>query len=311
MRAIQFRSYGDPSVLELVDLPRPVPGPGEVLVRVAATTSTPVDATLRAGHLQQAFPLRLPHVPGIDLAGTVEEVGPGVRGDLVGTAVVAFLPMSAPGAAAEHVLVPAELLAAAPTSTPLADAAVLPSSGLTAWQALVEHAGLAQGQRLLVNGAGGGVGRLAVQLAASLGATVIATAGPLSTAAVTAAGAAQVVDHTRTAVADALTGPVDVVLNLVRTSPAQNAALVALAAPGGAFVSTTSPGQDDVERGVRASSVFARSDAAQLAHLSSLVDAGTLRLDVGARHPLEQLAHVHALAEAGQLHGRALITVEG
>ncbi|MCA0144337.1 NADP-dependent oxidoreductase [Blastococcus sp. LR1] len=310
MRAITFSSYGGPEVLEPADLDRPVPGPGQALVRVAATSFNPVDGTIRAGYLQQVLPLRLPHVPGFDLAGTVTAVGPGGPEELIGADVVAFLPMTEPGAAAEYVLAPVELLTRAPRSVPLADAAALPSAGLTAWQALVEHAGLAAGQRLLVNGAGGGVGGYAVQLAAELGATVIATASPRSAAAVTAAGAHQVVDHTRTPVTEAVTEPVDVVLNLVRTSPEETAALIGLVRRGGVFVSTTTPGEADAERGVRASSVFVRSDAAQLASLVDRVDAGTLRLDVSVRYPLEQLAEVHARGEAGELRGKVVITVE-
>ncbi len=309
MRAITFPSYGGPEVLELADLPVPVPAAGQALVRVAATSFNPVDGALRAGYLQEVFPLRLPHVPGFDLAGTVTAVGPDGAEELVGTDVVAFLPMTEPGAVAEYVLAPVELLTHAPRSVPLADAAALPSAGLTAWQALVEHAGLQPGQRLLVNGAGGGVGGYAVQLAGDLGATVIATASPRSTAAVTAAGADQVVDYTRTPVVEAVTEPVDAVLNLVATTPEELAVLSGLVRPGGVVVSTTTPGEDDVERGVRSVRVFVRSDAGQLAHLVELVDAGTLRLDVSARYPLEQLAEVHALGEAGRLRGKVLITV--
>nr|WP_204261929.1 NADP-dependent oxidoreductase [Blastococcus saxobsidens] len=279
------------------------------MVRVAATSFNPVDGTIRAGYLQQVFPLRLPHVPGFDLAGTVAAVGPGGPEELVGEDVVAFLPMTEPGAAAEYVVAPVELLTGAPRSVPLADAAALPSAGLTAWQALTEHADLRAGQRFLVNGAGGGVGGYAVQLAADLGATVIATASPRSTAAVTAAGADQVIDYTRAPVVEAVTEPVDSVLNLVGTTPDELAALSGLVRPGGVVVSTTTPGEDDAAREVRASSVFVRSDAAQLAHLVELVDAGTLQLDVSARFPLEQLAEVHALGEAGGLRGKAVITV--
>ena len=308
MRAIQFTHYGQPTVLEPVELPRPEAGPGEVLVRVAGTTFNEVDASIRAGYLTEVFPVDLPHVPGIDVSGTVVAVGEGVSAELVGQDIVAFLPMTRPGASAEVAVVPADLIAPAPRSIPLPDAAALASSGLTAWQAIVEHVDVQPGQRVLVNGAGGGVGGFAVQLAAAAGATVIATASARSRDAVTARGASQVIDYTTTSVVDAVTEPVDVVLNLVRTSPEQTAALVSLVKPGGVFVSTTTPGEVPPGTDLRTVSIFTRSDAAQLAHLGELVDAGELRVDVSAHYPLEELATGHALGDAGELRGKVVLT---
>ena len=308
MRAIQFTHYGQATVLEPVELPRPEAGPGEALVRVAGTTFNHVDATIRAGYLAEVFPVNLPHVPGIDLSGTVVAVGEGVSADVVGRDVVAFLPMTGPGASAEYVTVPVELLASAPQSIPLSDAAALASSGLTAWQAIVEQADVRPGQRVLVNGAGGGVGGFAVQLAAAAGATVIATASAQSREAVAGAGASQVIDYTVTPIAEAVTEPVDVVLNLVRTSPEETADLVSLVKRGGVFVSTTTPGVVVPGSDLRTVSIFVRSDVAQLGHLAQLVDAGELEVDVSARHPLEELSAVHALAEAGKLRGKVVLT---
>jgi NADPH:quinone reductase-like Zn-dependent oxidoreductase len=307
MRAIQFTHYGQPTVLEPVDLPRPEAGAGEALVRVAGTTFNEVDASIRAGYLTEVFPVALPHVPGIDVSGTVVAVGEEVSPELVGQDIVAFLPMTRPGASADYAIVPADLNAPAPRSIALPDAAALASSGLTAWQAIVEHGDVRAGQRVLVNGAGGGVGGFAVQLAAAAGATVIATASARSRDAVTALGASQVIDYTTTCV-DAVTEPVDVVLNLVRTSPEQSAALVSLVKPGGVFVSTTTPGEVPPGTELRAVSIFTRSDAAQLAHLGELVDSGELRVDVSAHYPLEELTTVHALGEAGALRGKVVLT---
>ena len=118
----------------------------------------PVDVAIRTGSLQQVFPVGFPHIPNYDVAGVVTEVGEGVSGWSAGDAVIAFLPIAAPGAAAEYVAAPAEALALAPRTVELADAAALPSVGLAAWQAVFEHAGLKSGQSVLVNGAGGAVG---------------------------------------------------------------------------------------------------------------------------------------------------------
>ena len=305
MKAVRYHSYGDSDVLVYEDADRPAAGPGQVVVRVAGTSFNPVDATIRAGFLQDAFPLGLPHVPNYDVAGVVTEVGEGVSGD----AVVAFLPIAGLGAAAEYVAAPAEALAAAPRTGELADAAALPSAGLAAWQALFEHAGLKTGQSVLINGAGGAVGGYAVQLAAQVGATVTATASARSIDRIRFYGADRIVDYTATPVLQALAGQrFDVVLNLAPTSPEETAQLVGLVADGGAFVSTTTPGPEDAGRGVRTVRVFVRSDASQLAELVARVDAGDLEIEVAERLPLADLAAVHDQAAAGRLAGKTVLT---
>ena len=144
MKAVRYHAYGDSDVLVYEEANRPVAGAGEVVLRVAATSFNPVDAVIRAGFLQQVFPMALPHIPGFDVAGVIAEVGEGVSGWSAGDAVVALLPMTGPGASAEYVAAPVEVLAAAPRTVDLADAAALPAVGLTAWQALFELAELIQ-----------------------------------------------------------------------------------------------------------------------------------------------------------------------
>ena len=165
MKAVRFHEYGAPDVLIYEDIEQPDPGAGEVRVRVAATSFNSVDGNIRAGFMQGPIPVVLPHTPGLDVAGTVDALGAGVTQFEVGDRVVGFLPMVADGASAEYVLAPAEVLASAPSSIPLIDAAALPLVGLTAWQAVFEHAQLVAGQRVLVNGASGAVGDYVVQLA--------------------------------------------------------------------------------------------------------------------------------------------------
>ncbi|MFK0153090.1 NADP-dependent oxidoreductase [Streptomyces sp. NPDC090499] len=311
MKAVRFHQYGDPDVLRYEDAEQPVPGAGQVRVRVAATSFNPVDANIRAGFMQGPIPVTLPHTPGIDVAGTVDALGGGVTGIQVGDQVIGFLPMAGPGAAAEYVLAPAEALTPAPKSVELPDAAALPLVGLTAWQALFEHAKLTAGQRVLINGAGGAVGGYAVQLAKEAGAHVIATAGPHSSRRVTAAGADEVVDHTAADVVAAVSRPVDVVLNLAPVEPAQLAALLGLIRPGGVLVNTTvwMPAPTDEERGVRGVDLFVRSDAEQLSHLVELVDRGELRVEVARKVPLAELPALHADAAAGALpSGKVVVT---
>ena len=313
MKAVRFHQYGGPEVLTVDDVPAVAPGIGEVRIRVAATTFNGVDANIRAGFMQEPMPLTLPHVPGLDVSGTVDEVGEGVEHLEVGDRVVGFLPFGVDGASAEHVVAPADALAVAPMSIPLADAAALPIVGLTAWQALTEHARLQAGQRILVNGAGGAVGLYAVQLAKAIGAHVVATASARSAELVRTAGADEVVDHTATDPVGAVTEPVDVLLNLAPITPDEFSRLAAVVADGGVVVSTTvwMPAPTDEARGVRGIDLYVHSDAGQLAGLVARVDAGTLRVDVGERVSLDDVPDVHARAAAGTLTGKVVVVVAG
>jgi NADPH:quinone reductase-like Zn-dependent oxidoreductase len=311
MKAVRFHEYGAPDVLRYEDVEPAAPAAGQVRIRVAATSFNGIDANVRAGNMRGPLPVALPHTPGRDVAGTVDALGDGVDGLEVGAAVIGFLPMTDDGASAEYVLAPADVLTPAPTSIPLSDAAALPVVGLTAWQALFEHGKLAAGQRVLINGAGGAVGGYAVQLAKNAGAHVVATAGPRSSEAVQSAGADEVVDHTTTSVAAAVTEPVDVVLNLAPVDPAELTALAALVRDGGAVVNTTvwMPAPDDEERGVRGIDLFVRSDAEQLAQLVALVDGGQLRVEIAERVPLAELPALHTRAAEGAVHGKVVVVV--
>jgi NADPH:quinone reductase-like Zn-dependent oxidoreductase len=309
MKAVRFHEYGDPDVLRSEEVEQPVPGPGEARLRVAGSAFNPVDDGIRGGYLQGPFPVTLPHTPGIDVSGTVDALGEGVSTVALGDAVIGSLPMTADGSAAEYVIAPAEVLAQAPSNVPLADAAALPTVGLTAWQALFDDAGLTAGQRVLVNGAGGAVGGYAVQLAKQAGAYVIATASPRSSGRVAAAGADEVIDHTTAEVTASVTEPVDVLLNLARIAPERLVALVALVRDGGVVVNTvpTIPTPGDDERGVRAVGLFVRNDVGQLSRLVELVDRGELRTDVAERVALAELPAVHAKAAAGELAGKVVV----
>jgi NADPH:quinone reductase-like Zn-dependent oxidoreductase len=313
MKAVLYRRYGDSDVLEYGDIERPTPGPGQVVVEVSATSFNPVDAGIRGGYLSEVFPVAFPHVPGIDVAGTIAELGDGVADWNVGDAVVGLLPMTTDGAAAEYVLAPAEVLATAPRSVALADSAALPTVGLTAWQALFEIAALTAGQSILINGAGGAVGGYAVQLAKQAGAIVTATASARSADRLRRYGADRIIDYidyasTPIAVAGA---PFDVVLNLVSTSPEQTAALVGVVAACGFHVGTMVSGEEDSQRRVRTQRVFVRSDAAQLAELVGLVDAGALTIDVADRRPLREVAAVHDDSDANRLAGKTILVPPG
>lgn len=307
MKAVRFHEVGGPEVLQYEEIERPTPAAGQLRLRVAASAFNAADNGMRAGFLP--IPVVLPHVPGYDVSGVVDAIGGGVDGFAVGDAVIGFLPMAEDGGAAEYAIAPADALVAAPTSVPLADAAALPSVALTARQALFDDGNLEAGQRVLIVGAGGVVGKYAIALAKRAGAYVIATASPRSADAVRAAGADEIIDHTETGVIDAVSEPVDLLLNLAPIEPSEFTALVRLVRDGGTVVSTTAwmPAPDDAERDVRSVVVFVRSDAERLAELASLVDSGDLKLEVTRRIPLAELPALHAKASEGRISGKVIV----
>ncbi|WP_245658100.1 zinc-binding dehydrogenase [Microtetraspora malaysiensis] len=287
MRAARIHEYGDASVISLDEVPVPKPGPGEVLIRVAATSFNPSEVGLRMGLLQGVLGVTLPHTLGWDVAGTVVTgAGDFAPGDRVFGLI--------DGAAAEYAVATASALAGAPERIPLADAAAVPVAGLTAWQAVFEHARIGRGTRVLINGAGGGVGLFAVQLAKHAGAYVVATAGPRSAAAVRALGADEIVDYTSAP----LPGGNDVLINLVADVPASVTRLAK------EFVSITQPIEHP-----RAVRFVARNDPGQLAELAALIDKGVVHVTADVR-PLESLADLHRAAERGRVRGKVVLNVE-
>ncbi|MEC5197803.1 NADPH:quinone reductase-like Zn-dependent oxidoreductase [Arthrobacter sp. PL16] len=307
MKAIQFQEIGGPEVLQYGEIEQPAPAAGQVRLRIEASAFNAADNGMRAGFLP--IPIELPHVPGYDVSGTIDAVGAGVDGLAVGAPVIAFLPMERDGGAAEYVLAPADAVVAAPTSIPLADAAALPSVALTAWQALFDEGELEAGQRVLIVGAGGVVGKYAIQLAKRADVHVIATASPRSIDAVRAAGADQIIDHTDTDLLGALDGQVDVLLNLAPIDPEQFTEYVAAVRDGGIVVSTTAfmstPGDDT--RGVQTRTVFVLPNRDRLAQLVSLVDDGALTVEVTRRIPLAELPALHAEASTGRISGKVIV----
>ncbi|MDA0632837.1 NADP-dependent oxidoreductase [Nonomuraea sp. MCN248] len=293
MRAARIHEYGDADVIRFDDVPIPSPGPGEVLVRMAATSFNPSEVGLRAGFLKDLLDVTLPHTLGWDLAGTVAETGQGVTRWAPGDAVFGLVS----GSAAAYAVAPEHELAAAPAAIPLAHAAAIPVAGLTAWQAVHEEARVRAGQRVLVNGAGGGIGLFAVQLAKRAGANVIATASPRSREAVARLGADAIVDYTT----EPLPGGMDVVLNLAAVPEAEAAALALL----GDLVITAATPID----APNARHFVGRSDAAQLAAMAALIDRGELVVEIAETHALTALAALHRRAEAGQTRGKIVITL--
>ncbi|MGX6448797.1 NADP-dependent oxidoreductase [Patulibacter sp. S7RM1-6] len=311
MRAVVATAPGSRDVLELRDVPVPSPGPGEVLIRVAAAGVNPVDAKTRAGRGAAGFlgDADWPWIPGWDLAGEVVAIGFGVARFAVGDRVLGTVGFPHPGGAyAEYATAHVSQLCRAPRSLSDVEAAALPMGGLTAWQAMVDAAGLETNRRILITAASGGVGHLAVQIAADLGAHVIAVASPANHEFVRDLGAHEVVDRTADDWAAGIE-PVDVVLD-GHGGPARARALP-LVRPGGTIVSL--PSGDDgapAPEDVRDPWVFVAPDGLELQLLTGTVERGALRPHVSATVPLADAARAHEAIESGGTRGKVVVTID-
>jgi NADPH:quinone reductase-like Zn-dependent oxidoreductase len=292
MRAVQIDRHGGIDVLEVRDVPEPVPAAGEVLVRTVASSINPVDWKTRAWNRGPAVPMTL----GWDLAGVVAHST--VPGFSAGDRVVAMSGQISTGLGtwADLVAVPARILTAAPTRVSLVESAALPLAGLTASQAL-DRLKPAPGERILVTGGVGGVGSLAVQLARRSGARVDALVSrPAHVTAAREVGADLVTDRVSDLPADAY----DAVLDTASVHPGP-----ALAA-GGRYVSITDdPLPADLPNAAKNQ---VREDGPGLADLVALIDGGALRLRVGAYHPVADVRRAHERFEAGGMLGKVVLT---
>jgi NADPH:quinone reductase-like Zn-dependent oxidoreductase len=309
VRAIRQQTLGGPEVLELADVPRPEPGPTEVLVRTAAAGVNPVDWKVRLRGVMLGDP---PFTVGWDVAGVVEEAGWGSTRFAPGDRVFGMPRFPAQAAAyAEYVTSPSRQLARIPDRLSDVEAAGLPLAGLTAWQALVETGDVGSGSRVLVIAAAGGVGHLAVQIAKARGAHVIGTAREAKHAFLAELGADEAIDYTTEDVAGRA-GEVDLVLDLV----GGEAGLAALPAvrEGGLFIAVPSPRDIAAlhERAgdrVRVTGILVEPDRSGLEALAGLVESGALRVHVERTFPLEEAARAHELGETGRTTGKLVLTL--
>ncbi|MGW3540659.1 NADP-dependent oxidoreductase [Nocardia niigatensis] len=308
MRAALHESWG--SALEIGEVPRPEPAAGEVRIAVRATSVNPIDMHLgRGAGYEQS--MRLPCIPGWDVAGVVDAVGYGVSRYAVGDRLfgLAWFPYPA-GTYAEYMTVPAYQLVPMPDSASFAEAACLPMATLTAWQ-MLDAAGVRAGRHVLISGATGGVGHLAVQLAVARGATVTALARPDSHAILHEFGAQSCVDYTDPVAVTGI-GKVDAAIDLVGGDFGRS--LFDRVAPGGAIALATAwsiTGYRTVaaERGIKAVSCLVEPDPEALRAIASLVDAGRVRVSVGAEFDLSRAADAQQWVTGRRGFGKAAITV--
>ncbi|WP_230465431.1 NADP-dependent oxidoreductase [[Actinomadura] parvosata] len=310
MRAIVYRSFGEPEVLELADIPRPAPAPHEVLVRVKAAGVNPPDWKLRRTPYPPDY-AEPPLVPGWDVSGVVEEVGAYVGRFKPGDEVFGMVNFPLYGGAyAEYVVARPRQFASKPAGISHAQAAALPMAGLTVWQAFDDIADVSPGQRVLVHAAAGGVGHLAVQVAKLRGAYVIGTARAAKHEFVLGLGADEMIDYTGTDFASAVSG-VDLVVDIVgKDYPARSLPLIR---PGGALIAVAGVTPEDVEAyakaGVPQGLLIVEPDHAALASLAALVADGSLTVHVDRVFPLAEAAKAHALMESGDFVGKLVLEI--
>ena len=292
MKAVVVHQYGGPEVLKFEEYPDPVAGPGEVLVRVAASSVNPIDYKRRAGFTKAFYPMQFPSLIGVDLAGTVVKLGPGVEGFSVGDQVFAM----ADNTYAELCVVKAEVLAKVPRGLDLIQAAALPLVTTTGNQ-LLAATGIKAGQTVLVVGAVGNVGRSAVFTAKDRGATVIAGVWQKQMHEAKTVYADQVVaTDDDTAIANL--PPLDAVADAVGGKTAEK--LIAKVKPGGVYASVVgSPQNAEKYPSVKVVPVFSKFDRKTLEFMAEAVRDGKLVVPISQKLPLSEAAEAQATAEKG------------
>ena len=331
MKAVRLHEFGGPEVLHYEDAPRPEPRSGEVLIRVHAVGLNPPDWYLREDYKQLPPEFKpsisLPVIPGSDVSGVIEAIAEDVQGFAVGDEVFGMIRFPSYGesaAYAQYVVAPASDLAHKPPGISHVHAAAAAMSGLTAWQFLIElghdepnplqperHRPVPlDGKRVMVNGAAGGVGHFAVQLAKWRGAYVIAVASGGNESFLHELGADEFIDYTQTPAEDSVRD-VDLVLDTLG-GPATSRFLRTLRRDGSLF--PVFPGFDDIEeankRGVLVSMTQVRSNGQQLAEFGRLLDTGTVRVAIDSEFSLAEARESHERAARGHIQGKIALTVE-
>lgn len=304
MTAIRVNEFGGPEVLKIEAVDRPVPGDGELLVKVHAAAVNPIDWKIRAGGRGA-----VPYTPGFDLSGVVEQVGGGAGKFKAGDAVYAMLDLRRGGAYAEYAIVKESEAAAKPAKASHVEASAIPLVTLTAWQALIDTADLQANQTVLIHGGAGGVGSVAVQLAKWKGAKVIATASKENHAFLKEIGADVMIDY-RNEKFEEIAKDVDVVLDTIGGETRERSWQTLK--PGGMLVSIVGgPSQERAAAAakVRAAGILVKPNSAQLMQIAELIDSGKLKPIVTHRMPLADAAKAHQQSETRHTRGKIVLEV--
>jgi NADPH:quinone reductase-like Zn-dependent oxidoreductase len=311
MRAVRFHSFGPPEVLVVDSIPRPLsPRDGQVLVRVRAAGVNPFDAGMRAGLLQNRVPITLPAIQGVELSGTIQEVGPDVttfdKGQAIYSNTVGSL---GNGSNAEYMLLPVNTVSPMPGNLSFDEAASIAHGARTAWSGLFEYGNLQPGQRILVQGGSGGVGMYVVQLAHLKGAHVISTTSTKNIEFVRELGADEVIDYSQTNFEDVV-NDVDMVYDCVGGEVMERSWQTLKR--GGTLVSAVGfPSEETANTfGVSAARVMFPKDLLSiLRQVTSMIEAGTLKSHIRKTFSMEQAAEAHTLCETRHGRGRIILHI--
>ena len=306
MKAIIINEYGDENVLNFTDVEIPEPQKDEILVKVYAAGVNPADWKVRGG-AGERFGLELPIISGGDIAGTVEEVGGGIEKFKRGDAVYGLTVSGGfSGGYAEYAIVKPDGIAPKPESLDFESAAAIPVAALTAWQAMFDLANLSSGQKILITGASGGVGSMAVQLAKAKGAFATGTASGKNEQYVRDLGADEFVDYTKQNFEE-IVKDVDVVFDTVGGETLERA--FKTLKKGGFLVSSGgTPSEEKAhEFGVETAFVFCQPNANQLLEINKLIEAGKLKIHIQTVLPLAEAKKAHLLSQSGRTRGKIVL----
>jgi NADPH:quinone reductase-like Zn-dependent oxidoreductase len=305
MRVVRIHRFGASDVLSIDEIPLPEPKDDEILLRIAAASVNPVDFKIREGKFAPVDQSKLPFPMGRDASGVVERCGKSVTDVAVGDVLFAMSGMGQ-GTYADCVILKPGEYAARPDSLDHAHAAAVPLAALTAWQGLFDHGGLGKGQRVLIHGAAGGVGHMAVQFARHAGAKVIVTASAKDLDFVRELGADQAIDYHGEPFEE-LVKDIDVVFDLIGGDTRERSFQVLRR--GGILVSTVGePSQEKAkEFGVRVVGYMAQSNMQQLAKVGKLIDDGEVRVNIAKHFTIEQAAAAQDFLENEHVRGKVVL----
>lgn len=315
MKAVVIEAFGGSEQVKIADVPKPEPAANEVLIELAYTSVNPVDWKLREGMLKDLLPHRFPVILGWDAAGIVRAVGSTVSQFVTDDRVFAYCrkPVVQGGTYAEYVAVDEGAVAPVPATLSLAEAASVPLTGLTAWQALFDFAALRSGQTILIHAGAGGVGGMAIQFARQAEATIYTTAGKRNHEYVKGLGADLAIDYTsedvRAAVSAAAPDGVDVVLDAVGGAALRGS--YELVKRGGVLVSIVEPPDETVaaKRGIKTGFVFVEPNGRQLRAIGRLLESGQIRAPDIEEMPLEEAAAALDKNRSGHVRGKLVLKI--
>ena len=312
MKAQVIRSFGGPDVFSYEEVEIPLIKPDEVLVKLAATSFNPSETAARKGLFGELITVNPYKILGVDLSGVIEEIGSEVTDFKVGDKVFANLNIRNPGSYAEFTAIKPKDLCLAPSNLTLNEAGALPLASLTAYQGLFELGELQEGQRVLINGAGGGVGSLAVQLAKHIGAYVIAVGSDKSMEVIKKVSPDQTINYKTENISDALKGKVDLLLNLARLSDENMRKMLSLIKPYGKLVSSTGTPDPSVENPDNLSIIALQTKRGgeRLKKIKRLVETGAISPIITKTFSLKDIPEIHKMAEQGILHGKISIILD-